>query len=220
MHYQTEVVNRCLENYLQCFVGDRPKDWVHWLPWAEWWYNTTYHSLIKQTPFEALYGRPPPLITSYTHGSSCVHQVDCDFRNRDRMLELLKHNLVEAQSRMKQQANKDRSEREFEAGDRVFLRLQTYKQVSIQVRSSKKLSPRFYGPDKVIDRVGPVAYRLDLSVGTKIHLVFHVSCLNRNWVIKFLFRANFLRSLLLVTLGLSQKVSCKADLSSEVIMLK
>lgn len=63
---QTEVVNRCLENYLRCFTSDRQKDWVRWLPWAEWWYNTTYHSSTKQTPLEAV--RPPQLITSYTHG--------------------------------------------------------------------------------------------------------------------------------------------------------
>lgn len=78
------------------------------------------------------------------------------------MLELLKHNLVEAQSRMKQQADKHHSEREFEVGDWVFLRLQPYKQVSVQVRSSKKLSPSFYGPYKVLDHVGPMAYHLDL----------------------------------------------------------
>jgi hypothetical protein len=34
-HPQTEVVNRCLENYLGCFTSDRPREWVRWLPWAE-----------------------------------------------------------------------------------------------------------------------------------------------------------------------------------------
>lgn len=41
---QTEVVNRCLENYLQCFVGAQPKDWVKWVSMAEWWYNTCLHA--------------------------------------------------------------------------------------------------------------------------------------------------------------------------------
>lgn len=41
---QTEVLNRTLEHYLRSFVGDKPTSWVEWLPWAEWWYNTTYHS--------------------------------------------------------------------------------------------------------------------------------------------------------------------------------
>jgi hypothetical protein len=55
--YETpEVVNKCLENYLRCFTQDRPKQWLLWLPWAEFWYNTTWHSSIKMTPYEAVYG--------------------------------------------------------------------------------------------------------------------------------------------------------------------
>ncbi|PKA64689.1 putative mitochondrial protein [Apostasia shenzhenica] len=49
---QTEVVNRCLETYLRCMSGERPKDWAQWLPLSEWWYNTNYHSSTKTTPYE------------------------------------------------------------------------------------------------------------------------------------------------------------------------
>jgi hypothetical protein len=38
---KSEVVNKCLENYLRCFTQDRPKQWLMWSPWAEFWYNTT-----------------------------------------------------------------------------------------------------------------------------------------------------------------------------------
>lgn len=41
---QTEVVNRHVEAYLRCFCSERPKEWVNWLHWAEYWYNTTGHS--------------------------------------------------------------------------------------------------------------------------------------------------------------------------------
>ncbi|KAL6347245.1 hypothetical protein AAG906_013681 [Vitis piasezkii] len=44
---QTEVVNRCIEQYLRCFVHHKPRHWNSLLPWAEYWYNTTYHSSLE-----------------------------------------------------------------------------------------------------------------------------------------------------------------------------
>ena len=52
---QTERLNRCLEDYLRCFVCDKPKDWPNWLHWDEFCYNTAYHTSIKITPFKAVY---------------------------------------------------------------------------------------------------------------------------------------------------------------------
>jgi hypothetical protein len=40
-----------------------PKKWSSWLPLAEWWYNTNFHTSLETTPFEALYSYPPPLIS-------------------------------------------------------------------------------------------------------------------------------------------------------------
>ena len=51
---QTEVVNRCLESFLRCSAGRRPSSWLQWLPWAEYWYNTSYHTATKMTPFKAV----------------------------------------------------------------------------------------------------------------------------------------------------------------------
>jgi hypothetical protein len=64
-------------------------------------------------------------------------------------------------------------------GDLVFLRLQHYKQYSLKKSGAKKLKPLFYGPYRVIQRVGEGAYDLELTKGSKIHNVFHVSCLKK-----------------------------------------
>uniref|UniRef100_A0A2N9H0U4 Integrase catalytic domain-containing protein n=1 Tax=Fagus sylvatica TaxID=28930 RepID=A0A2N9H0U4_FAGSY len=57
---QTEVVNKSLEHYLRAFATDKPSLWVEWLPLAEYWFNTNYHTSTKLSPFEALYGYLPP----------------------------------------------------------------------------------------------------------------------------------------------------------------
>ena len=54
---QTEVVNKCLEAYLRCYATKNKNKWAQWLHLAEWWYNSTYHTSAKMTPFQALYGR-------------------------------------------------------------------------------------------------------------------------------------------------------------------
>jgi hypothetical protein len=79
---------------------------------------------------------------------------------------------------MKQQANQHRSEREFEVGDWVFLSLQPYKKMSLkQQKKDNKLAPKCYGPYKVLQRIGSMAYKLDLSPSSRVHLVFHGSFL-------------------------------------------
>ena len=61
---QTEIVNKCLEGYLHCFVSDKQTQWVKWLTLEEWWYNTSFHMAAKMSPFMVLYGYHPPSITS------------------------------------------------------------------------------------------------------------------------------------------------------------
>lgn len=59
---QTERVNQCLEAYLRCMCFTWPRSWNKWLFLAQWWYNLSYHSAIKRTPFEALFGYNLPLL--------------------------------------------------------------------------------------------------------------------------------------------------------------
>ena len=176
---QTEVVNRCLETYLRCFCSHKPQEWSKCLAWAQYWYNTSWHSAIKVSPYQAVYGKMPPTISSYIPRTARLQSVEEALLNRDATLQLLKNNLVYAQDRMKKMADLHRSERSFEVGEWVFLRLQPYRQVSVGGKRSHKLSPLFYGPYKILERIGSVAYKLELPEGAKIHPVFHISQLKR-----------------------------------------
>lgn len=56
---QTERLNQCLETFIRSFVDVCPSKWASWLPLAEYWYNTNYHSSLGKSPFEVLYGHAP-----------------------------------------------------------------------------------------------------------------------------------------------------------------
>ncbi|XP_058757342.1 uncharacterized protein LOC131630580 [Vicia villosa] len=172
---QTEVLNRCLETYLRCFTSDNPRQWFKYLHLAEFWHNSCFHSAIKMTPFEALYGRPPPAIKDYVKGFSTVPLLDSTLHQRQTILNTLKINLNRSQKIMQDQANKKRRDCTFTTGDLVLLRLQPYRQTSVHRRTSQKLSKRYYGPFPVLRKIGPVAYELQLPSSSKIHPVFHVS---------------------------------------------
>ncbi|RVW13442.1 Transposon Tf2-2 polyprotein [Vitis vinifera] len=174
---QTEIVNKMVEQYLRCFSGDKPKGWVKWLPLAEWWYNTNIHASTKLSPFESVYGYPPPKLIPYTPGTTQLQEVENTLKTRDEIIRILRTNLQLAQDRMKKFADIKRTARSFNIGDLVYLRLQPYKQQSVVQRRNLKLSPRFYGPYRVLEKIGTVAYRLELPPEAKIHPVFHVSCL-------------------------------------------
>jgi hypothetical protein len=132
------------------------------------------------TPFMALYGYHPPSITSSLKEKSKVQAVEDHIENQQQILQILKDNLTMAQNRMKQQADQHCSERSFEVGDWVFLRLQQYKQMSLkQAKKDNKLSPKYYGPYKVLQKIGTMAYKLELPASSRVHLVFHVSCLKK-----------------------------------------
>ena len=93
---QTEVVNHTLKQYLRCFTSDQSKRWLDWLIWSEFSYNTLVHTATKMSPFEAVYGRPPPNLLSYVSGTTKVQVVDECLRNHETILKELHHNFLVA----------------------------------------------------------------------------------------------------------------------------
>ena len=160
MDGQSDVVNRCIEAYLRCFVSDKPKQWVKWFPWVEYWYNTSYHTATQSTPFWLLYGQDPPPLVRYGHGPAAVSSVEHMLEEHNAVLEELKLNLHKAQDRMRATANRKRCEEHYDVGDLVYLKLQPYSQKSLAKRRNEKLSQRYYGPFPIEARVGTVAYQL------------------------------------------------------------
>lgn len=93
---QTEVLNRTLETYLRCFATEQPKVWAEFIPWAEYWYNTIFQASAQYTPFEVVYGRPPPSLACFIPGEMLVQAVAQDLMDRDEALTQLKFHLKRA----------------------------------------------------------------------------------------------------------------------------
>jgi hypothetical protein len=120
---QTERVNQCLEMYLCCAVQAAPIQWSRWLSLAELWYNTSFHSSLQCSPFKALYATDPHL-GLFLHLN--VHEntePTTLLTERQYFTELLKEQLAKAQNRMKLHADANRTERSFQVGEQVFLKL-------------------------------------------------------------------------------------------------
>jgi transposase InsO family protein len=98
---QTERVNQCLEQYLRTMAFQEPKKWLDWLPAAEWWYNSSYHTSLKTSPFEALYGYQPPQVAELPIKSDLSVDTQTMLQEQTTMMQTLQHNLAKAQQKMK-----------------------------------------------------------------------------------------------------------------------
>ena len=111
---QSEVVNKMIAMHLRCATGDRPRSWVDWLPWAEYCYNTSFHTALRAMPFEVVYRRSPPALLPHQEGAARTEAVDSLLRDRDAFLVEVGERLLQAQQFAKKYYDDHHLEVEFE----------------------------------------------------------------------------------------------------------
>jgi hypothetical protein len=96
------------------------------------------------------------------------------------MINRLKNNLAQAQSRIKKFADKNKTNREFNVGDIVYLKLQPFRHHGFGLHQNLKLTTKYYGPFRILEKIGPSTYKLQLPDIAEIYPVFHVSQLKKH----------------------------------------
>ncbi|GJS53368.1 putative reverse transcriptase domain-containing protein [Tanacetum coccineum] len=176
---QSERTIQTLKDMLRACVIDFGKGWERHLPLVEFTYNNSYHASIKAAPFKALYGQKcrSPVCRAEVGdvqltGPEIIHETT-------KKIVQIQQRLQAAIDRQRSYANVRRKPLEFQVGDRVMLKVSPRKGV-IRFGKQGKLNPRYIGPFKILKRVGPVAYTLELPEElSSVHNTFHISNLKK-----------------------------------------
>nr|GFB01391.1 putative reverse transcriptase domain-containing protein [Tanacetum cinerariifolium] len=140
---------------------------------------TSYHATIKAAPFEALYGRKCRSPVCWTEvGEAQILGPELIQETTEKIVQI-KQRMQAARDRQKCHANLKRKPMEFQVGDKVMLKVSPWKGV-VRFGKRGKLNPRYVGPFKVLERVGDVAYKLDLPEElSRVHNTFYMSNLKK-----------------------------------------
>ncbi|GJT26250.1 putative nucleotidyltransferase, ribonuclease H [Tanacetum coccineum] len=176
---ESERTIQTLEDMLRACAIDFGKGWVNHLPLVEFSYNNSYHASIKAAPFEALYGRKCRSPVCWTEvGEAQILGPELIQETTEKIIQI-KQRMQAARDRQKSYADLKRKPMEFQVGDKVMLKVSPWKGV-VRFGKRGKLNPRYVGPFKVIERVGEVAYKLELPEElSRVHNTFHVSNLKK-----------------------------------------
>jgi hypothetical protein len=169
---QTKRVNQTLETYLQHLISVGLNNWDTLLSRAEFAHNAAVNKTICAAPSKLTYGYHPQ--NSVGEVVEVVNPAFAAFVERLQFsLSFARKCLIAAQQRQKALADKNRVEKTFKVGYKVVLSTKY-----LGLKHSKKfckLLPKWIGPFKVVQVVGPVAYELKMNLGWRVHPVFHVS---------------------------------------------
>ncbi|QRW18000.1 Retrotransposable element Tf2 protein [Rhizoctonia solani] len=168
---QTERVSPSIEHFLRAYSSINQRDWVKWLPMAEFAYNNAVHSATGKSPFKALHGWEPTLTpsnvpTDVPEANTLAQTMEAQWKEIEAALR---------QSKTQMTAGEQGNPVEFEVGEEVWL---DAKNVKLEVLSPK-LAEQCLGPFKVLERISNCAYRLELPPTMQTHNVFYVGLLSK-----------------------------------------
>nr|GEY05770.1 putative reverse transcriptase domain-containing protein [Tanacetum cinerariifolium] len=179
---QSERTIQTLEDTLKAYAIDFGSNWDTHLPLV-FSYNNSYYSSMKCAPFEALYGRGCQTPIAWVEvGESKIIGPEIIQETTDKIVQI-KERLKTARYRKKSYADHRRKPLEFSVGDKVLLKVSPRKGV-VRFEKKSKLSPRYVRPFEIVERVGPLAYRMRLPQELAgVHDTFHVSNLKKCLVV-------------------------------------
>jgi hypothetical protein len=174
----TERANRTIEDMLRAYVNDRLDDWDEHLTAVEFAYNRSVHASTGFSPFHLNYGRDPLTPEALLTPPKELPKNQA----AGKFLETLRKDLASAQKHLdaarekqKKYADSRRKDFEFNEGDLVLL---SSEHLNIQrPQNSNKLTAKRVGPFKIIRKLSPVSYTLELPPSMTVHPTFHISLL-------------------------------------------
>ncbi len=165
----TERVNREIQLYLSIFCINYPSTWTNALKLAEFTYNNRPHADRNQTPFELMYGEAPKAMPEpFEHSEHPTVEARMTKLAQWRKDAIIAHEY--ARERMKNRITENY--KPFDKGQLLWLEGR-----NLHLGYNKKITTKREGPFPVIERLGPINYRLKLPPGSKNHNMFNANLL-------------------------------------------
>jgi hypothetical protein len=175
---QTEKANRTLDEIIRHYINYQQNNWDDLLPALEHAYSSSVHATTGLAASMMTFGQITKNMADILiePSSSSVESVFEFVKRLQGLVTSVVTSIDQANKTAEGYANRSRRDFQFGVGDAVLLSTKYFIPKAF-IERKRKLSAKFAGPYEIIEVISPVAYRLQLPVGTKAHNVFHDSML-------------------------------------------